>query len=129
MKKQFWFEATTISTILHWIKEQLETIEIKNASKIEIAVDEVISNVMSYSKSPFVDIDCYEGQDKRVCIEVRDRGVPFNPILFSKMEDEEKKSKGYGIFLILQLASHVSYRYEENHNILTLNFDVSKTRE
>lgn len=121
MKKKFVLDASSLCTIFQYIKEELNALGLKNTSKIEIAVDEALSNIINYSKSPYLEIECQK-TDKTVCVKMIDQGIPFNPILFSKIPMEQRTSEGYGIYLIFKLTKEVEYCYEKNCNILTLNF-------
>jgi anti-sigma regulatory factor (Ser/Thr protein kinase) len=65
-----------------------------------------------------------DGNSTLLTIELRDAGVPFNPL---EREDpditlaaEEREVGGLGIFLCKQLMDSISYRYEDGNNILTM---------
>lgn len=122
MKKKFFLNASSICEIFQHIKKEMHSFNLKNSSKIEIAIDEVVSNIINYSKSPYLEIECSQSKDGSLSVKIKDQGIPFNPILFSQIPMEQRISEGYGIYLIFKLAREVDYRYEKKCNILTLNF-------
>lgn len=96
--------------------------------KIELSVEEAVENVVQYA---------YEGgigwleagtslDDKSLVltIELRDAGVPFNPL---EKEDpditlsaKERPVGGLGIYLCKQMMDSISYRYEDGNNVLVM---------
>ena len=100
---------------------------IKIISQIDIAVDEICSNIFNYAYKDkkgqvLVEISY---QDKMVTIRFVDTGVKFNPL---EKEDpdvnlslQERKIGGLGIYLVKQLMDDVKYEYSlKNENILTI---------
>ena len=99
----------------------------KIISQIDIAVDEICSNIFNYAYKDkkgqvLVEISY---QDKMVTIRFIDTGVKFNPL---EKEDpdvnlslQERKIGGLGIYLVKQLMDDVKYEYSlKNENILTI---------
>jgi len=99
----------------------------KVVSQIDIAVDEVCSNIFNYAYKDkkgqvLVQIDY---QDGIITIRFVDTGVKFNPL---EKEDpdvslslEERKIGGLGIYLVKQLMDDVTYEYSPSkENILTI---------
>ena len=96
--------------------------------KIELSVEEAVENVVQYA---------YEGgigwleagtslDDKSLVltIELRDAGVPFNPL---EKDDpditlpvKERPVGGLGIYLCKQMMDSISYRYEDGNNVLVM---------
>ena len=100
---------------------------IKIISQIDIAVDEICSNIFNYAymdKKGQVLVEI-SYQDKMVAIRFVDTGVKFNPL---EKEDpdvnlslQERKIGGLGIYLVKQLMDDVKYEYSlKNENILTI---------
>jgi anti-sigma regulatory factor (Ser/Thr protein kinase) len=102
--------------------------------KIELSIEEAVENVVQYA---------YEGgigwleagtslDDKSLIltIELRDAGVPFNPL---EMEDpdvtldaNDRPIGGLGIYLCKQMMDSISYRYENGNNVLVMKKRVGK---
>ena len=96
--------------------------------KIELSVEEAVDNVVQYA---------YEGgigwleagtslDDKSLVltIELRDAGVPFNPLEKDDpditLSAKERPVGGLGIFLCKQMMDSISYRYEDGNNVLVM---------
>ena len=96
--------------------------------KIELSVEEAVDNVVQYA---------YEGgigwleagtslDDKSLVltIELRDAGVPFNPLEKDDpditLSAKERPIGGLGIYLCKQMMDSISYRYEDGNNVLVM---------
>ena len=96
--------------------------------KIELSVEEAVDNVVQYA---------YEGgigwleagtslDDKSLVltIELRDAGVPFNPLEKDDpditLPAKERPVGGLGIYLCKQMMDSISYRYEDGNNVLVM---------
>ena len=96
--------------------------------KIELSVEEAVDNVVQYA---------YEGgigwleagtslDDKSLVltIELRDAGVPFNPLEKDDpditLSAKERPVGGLGIYLCKQMMDSISYRYEDGNNVLVM---------
>ena len=96
--------------------------------KIELSVEEAVENVVQYA---------YEGgigwleagtslddQSLVLTIELRDAGVPFNPL--EKADPDitlaatERPVGGLGIYLCKKMMDSISYRYEDGNNVLVM---------
>ena len=99
----------------------------KIISQIDIAVDEICSNIFNYAYKDkkgqvLVEISY---KDNAITIRFVDTGVKFNPL---EKEDpdvnlslQERKVGGLGIYLVKQLMDDVKYEYSlKNENILTV---------
>lgn len=96
--------------------------------KIELSIEEAVENVVRYA---------YEGgigwleagtslDDKSLIltIELRDAGVPFNPLKESDpditLSAKERPIGGLGIYLCKKMMDSIGYRYENGNNILIM---------
>ena len=96
--------------------------------KIELSVEEAVDNVVQYA---------YEGgigwleagtslDDKSLVltIELRDAGVPFNPLEKDDpditLSAKERPVGGLGIYLCKQMMDSIRYRYEAGNNVLVM---------
>ena len=96
--------------------------------RIELSVEEAVENVVQYA---------YEGgigwleagtslddQSLVLTIELRDAGVPFNPL--EKADPDitlaatERPVGGLGIYLCKKMMDSISYRYEDGNNVLVM---------
>lgn len=102
--------------------------------KIRLSVEEAVENVVRYAYEGGIGwLEAGTSLDKDtliLTIELRDAGVPFNPL---DREDpditlsaEEREVGGLGIFLCKQMMDSLSYRYEDGNNILTMTKKINK---
>ena len=104
----------------------------KVRNQIEVAVDEIISNIVYYAYGEgkgkaTVGVSC---DDKGITITVEDSGIPYNPL---EKEDpditlsaEERGIGGYGIFIVKKVMDEITYNYSEGKNILTMRKFLSE---
>ncbi len=96
--------------------------------KLRLSIEEAVENVVRYAYEGGIGwLEAGTSLDKDslvLSIELRDAGVPFNPL---DREDpditlsaEEREVGGLGIFLCKQMMDSLSYRYEDGNNILTM---------
>jgi len=101
--------------------------------KLRLSIEEAVENVVRYAYNGgigWLEAGTSLDQDKLLLtIELRDAGVPFNPL---EKEDpditlsaEEREVGGLGIFLCKKMMDNLSYRYEDGNNILTMTKKIS----
>lgn len=102
--------------------------------RIELAVEEALTNVFKYAypdATGEIEVSCSTTgeSDKEILIEIRDWGTPFDPMRCEtpdvSLDVMERPVGGLGIFLIRQIADHVTYCPLKDGNQLTLSFVVS----
>lgn len=63
-------------------------------------------------------------------IEMMDQGVPYDPLQRQDpditLPAEERGIGGLGIFMVKQTMDEVTYRYEDNSNILTIRKTIGR---
>lgn len=95
----------------------------KIVSQINIAADEIFSNIIRYSGASSVSVGC-ETEEDRVVIRFADNGRPYDP---TGREDpditlsaEDRDIGGLGIFMVKKTMDEIKYEYEDGFNILTI---------
>ncbi|MBR3558957.1 MAG: ATP-binding protein [Bacteroidales bacterium] len=102
--------------------------------KLRLSIEEAVENVVRYAYDGgigWLEAGTNLDQDTLVLtIELRDAGVPFNPL---EMEDpdtllpaEERNIGGLGIFLCKKMMDSIRYRYEDGNNVLTMTKKIQK---
>jgi serine/threonine-protein kinase RsbW len=93
---------------------------------IELAVVEICVNVIRYAypkERGSITLSLKEGR-RRVILEIRDSGVPFDPCAAPKPDVKEiiaaGQKGGLGIYLTLRLMDECEYRREAGQNVLTM---------
>jgi anti-sigma regulatory factor (Ser/Thr protein kinase) len=97
--------------------------------QIDLAVEEIFVNIAHYSGSEKVWIDCGTDEKGLFTVVFRDCGKPFNPLERADpditLSAEERDIGGLGIFLTKKFMTSVSYKYENEQNILTIKKSFS----
>lgn len=116
--------------VLDFVVDNLERIDAspKVISQFAIVVDEIFVNIASYAygdeEGEAVITYQLETDPKRVILQFRDKGKPFNPLDKPDpditLSADERQIGGLGIFIVKKAMDEVEYQYKENHNILTI---------
>ena len=125
-------EANTksIPTIIDLINEELDQLGCspKSKAQIDIAVDEVFSNIAQYAYgeaggSATVGIAISE-EPRMMTLVFKDQGMPYNPLENKDpnidLPAEEREIGGLGIFMVKKTMDEVLYDFKDGQNILTL---------
>lgn len=121
---------SNLPDVISSIEAILEQIDcpIKAQTQIEVAVDEVFTNIASYAYDDSdglvtIDADMLEGEEG-IKLTFIDQGKPYNPL---EKEDpditlsaEERPIGGLGIFIVKKTMDDVVYSYENDSNILSI---------
>jgi len=94
---------------------------------LELIAEEVLANIVNHAypdRKGTVEIDCSTRDAGELTLEFSDQGTPFD-VLAAPDPDlppdiAERNIGGLGIFLVKRLADDVSYRRENDRNILTI---------
>ena len=99
---------------------------IKAKLQIDVAIDELFSNVAYYAYAPDtgkVTVD-YEFDGAMATIRFTDSGVPYNPMEKPDpdvtLPAEERGIGGLGIFLVKKSMDEMFYEFKDGQNILTI---------
>ena len=126
-----------IEKVTDFINETLEGYgcSLKAQTQIDIAVDELFSNIVRYAYHPeigsaTVQIDQEDGSPYMV-LTFKDSGKPYNPL---EREDpdvtlsaEERGVGGLGIYLVKKSMDDVQYEYQDGQNILRIKKRITKS--
>ena len=113
---------------LHEPPESRQNLRLKAQMQIDIAIDEIISNIARYAYAPgggdvAVRFD-HDESTRTVSIAFVDSGVPFDPLQKPDPDVaravDEREVGGLGIFLVRKTMDSVEYRREGGQNILTI---------
>ena len=120
-----------IPQVTAFIDGELEKIDcpMKVQMQIDVAVDEMFSNIARYAYAPGVGEATvrfdYDASTRAVTIAFIDSGVPFDPLQQAApnvaLSPEEREIGGLGIFLVRKMMDDVRYRREDGRNILTIH--------
>ena len=117
-----------VPVVTAFVDEELEGVNcpMKVQYQIDVAVDEVFSNIAMYAYEPAqgdatirVEID---RNARVVSITFFDSGIPFNPMdreePDTSLSVEEREIGGLGIFIVRKSMDEIFYEYKNGQNIL-----------
>ena len=106
-------------------------IEKSTLKKLEVAFEEAVINIMSYSHATVIDLQImnYELQDTnyKLQITLTDDGVPFDPTVRESDTSkaiEERQIGGLGISLMRQIMDELHYQRTDGKNQLTITKNI-----
>ena len=119
-----------IDVVTDFVNEQLESCDcpIKAQMQIDIAIDELFSNIAHYAYNPetgdaTVRVEVVE-DPMAVVITFIDKGIPYDPLKkadpITALSAEEREIGGLGIFMVKKSMDEVTYEYKDGQNILTI---------
>ena len=118
---------TVISELDRWLEEI--SCPMKVQMQIDVAVDELFSNISSYAYSPGKGSTTirmnYNETDRMISVTFIDQGIPFNPLERkdpdTSLSAADREVGGLGIFLVKKTMDSMEYKREGNTNILTIH--------
>ena len=120
-------EIESISSVTDFVNEELEAIgcPMKAQIQIDIAIDELFSNIVFYSHSGSATVQFEaESDPPAVRLTFIDSGEPYNPLEAEEPDitspAEERKIGGLGIFMVKKSMDDLHYAYRGGQNILTI---------
>ena len=122
-------KTDNLSMATGFVTDTLEAMDcpVKPTFQIEVAVDELFTNIASYAYpdgdgKAVIRID--DSEKGAITITLIDWGTPFDPL---KHEDpdisllaEDRPIGGLGIFMVRKTMDDVKYEYKDGMNILTI---------
>jgi len=117
-----------IIPITEFVNDILEANDcaMKAQIQLEVAIDEIVSNIANYAygvNSGDVKVEV-EMLGDFVRLTFIDSGKPFNPLEMKEPDVTETAMDdsvgGLGIFIVKKTMDEMSYRYENQQNILTI---------
>jgi anti-sigma regulatory factor (Ser/Thr protein kinase) len=99
------------------------------APKIELALEEVLMNIIHYAY-PQGDgdilLECSVEGQRGFCLRIHDWGSPFNPLTRQATDISLgitlRPIGGWGILLVRKMADELNYARQDDKNVLTLCF-------
>lgn len=119
-----------IDAVTDFVNEQLELLDcpMKAQMQIDIAIDEVFSNIARYAYAPGsgdatvrVETEC---DPPAVMITFIDAGTPYNPLTKedpnTTLSAEEREIGGLGIYMVKKSMDAMEYAFEDGCNKLSI---------
>lgn len=125
--------------VLAFVGENLEEMDCgeKDRNQIEIAVEEIFTNISSYAYNPDVGAATVrvELNDEPLTVSISfiDNGKQYDPLAKPdpnvKLSLKDRKRGGLGIFMTKKFMDDVVYEYKNGSNILTLKKKILRQPE
>ena len=123
-----------IDVVTDFVNEQLESCDcpIKAQMQIDIAIDELFSNIAHYAYNPetgdaTVRVEVVE-DPMAVVITFIDKGIPYDPLKKADpntaLSAEEREIGGLGIFMVKKSMDDITYEYKDGQNILKIKKNI-----
>ena len=119
-----------IEAVTDFVNGALEAIDcpMKAQMQIDIAIDELFSNVARYAYAPDtgdVTVRVESSNDPpAVIITFVDKGVPYNPLdkedPDTTLSAEDRQIGGLGIYMVKKSMDDISYEYKNGQNIVSI---------
>jgi anti-sigma regulatory factor (Ser/Thr protein kinase) len=118
-----------LRSMLSFIDEGAKTLgfDEQKIHQIMVASEEALVNVINYAypeKPGNIELLRDLREDKSLLIEIRDSGIPFDPLSLPEPDIhapmERRRPGGLGIYMIRKIMDEVTYRREDGLNILTM---------
>ena len=120
-----------VDEILDFIAIHCAACPPKTLKQINIAVDEIFSNIARYAYNP--EVGCATVRisvGDEVTIEFADSGEAYNPLAKDDpdvtLPANKRRIGGLGVFMVKNIMDSVAYRHEGNKNIMTIKKGLSK---
>lgn len=98
-------------------------VSMKVIAQVNIAVDEIFSNIARCSGATTAKLDC-DLTETQVLLRFTDNGVPYDPTAKPDpditLSAEERPIGGLGIFMVKKSMDEVRYEHKDGCNVLTL---------
>ena len=119
-----------ITEVTAFVDKQLEAFDcpMKAQMQIDIAIDELFSNIAHYAYKPEVGKATvrveFDEEPRAAVVTFVDRGVPYDPLAKKDpdvtLSAEERKIGGLGIYLVKKSMDDMFYEYKDGQNMLTI---------
>ena len=95
--------------------------------KVNMAIDEIYSNIARYSGATEARVGCNVSENK-VSLRFVDNGSPYDPTVKedpdTTLSAEEREIGGLGIYMVKKIMDDISYEYKDGRNILILEKNI-----
>ena len=122
-------EMASVSTVADFVEKRLEEWEVgmRTAARIQVALDEIYSNILRYSGASESRVEIARGEDC-VILDFEDNGAPYDPTAAADpdvtLSAQDREIGGLGIFMVKKSTRSMDYSYADGCNRLKLVFDL-----
>lgn len=123
-------DQNSIDIVMNYLAERLSVLRIPSSviNKVQVASDEIYSNIVYYSKATYAVVSFKEVKGE-LMVRFVDNGSAFNPMESSTpditLSADEREIGGLGIHMVKKMTSNMTYeRNLMNENVLTIYFKI-----
>jgi len=115
----------SIGTVTAFIEDKLGEagVPMKATMQVNVAVDEIFSNIARYSGATESRVGC-RLEENRLTLRFSDNGAPYDPTSRPApditLSAEEREIGGLGILMVQKTMDAVRYEYKDGQNLLTI---------
>lgn len=125
---QFDAKLSELDAMMTYFRSQISASG-SEPQKAELALEEILVNIIYHSGSSHVHIDCSQ-DNYQIMLTIKDTGAPFNPLEERERPDieaaiEDRDIGGLGIYFMKKLVDDITYQRSGNENILTIRKKLS----
>lgn len=88
-----------------------------------IALDEIYSNIVKYSRASDIELTCSVAEDM-IYLTFSDNGIPYNPIEANEpditLPMQERPIGGLGLHMVRKMMDYIDYKHEDDRNVFTI---------
>ena len=99
----------------------------RQTQELHLVVEEAVANVVNYSGATTMSLRAWRENDS-LYVSVTDDGIPFDPTHYPppnlNVPGEERQAGGLGIHYIRTMSDGVTYRRNDDKNILTILYII-----
>lgn len=123
-------DGTAMEEVSAFVESTLQTLGVpaKVIVRMNIAVDEIFSNIVSYSNATIATIRCGL-MGESVILRFCDDGMPYDPTQKENpdttLSADEREIGGLGIYMVKKSMDSVEYMYQNGQNVLTIKKKLS----
>lgn len=137
-KKEFSATKDNLSNIQTFVRDFLSKKEWDSTliDQLVLAIEEIFVNIVNYAykdKIGTCTLTIEMIEDNKVSFTMIDEGEPFNPLEKEtpniSLPVEERKIGGLGIYIMKNIMDEVSYKYQDNKNVLTMIKDKNDNKK
>ena len=124
-------DANALERVRLHVLEKAEMLHLPQPKifKLELALEEIIVNIVNYAYPAgtpgYIDVFCTIRHQDTIEIEIHDAGQAFDPLQREEPDLEQsieaREIGGLGIFLTREMVDEISYRRDNNENIITFS--------
>jgi anti-sigma regulatory factor (Ser/Thr protein kinase) len=118
-----------LETLIEFVIKEAQAMgfDKKKIFQLRLATEEALVNIINYAypdKTGAIELALVRKDKDSLVIQITDWGFEYNPLLRPDPNKclplEERKIGGWGVYLIKQIMDEVTYKRENEQNILTM---------